>query len=289
MPIETITFKNKEYPKFQSVGGASLWVREFAKQYCIGRGYDIGFSKTKWQYPNSIGIDAEHTQPFNAMNLPYDKMDYIHSSHCLEHVNENWHNVLDYWLTKIKIGGIIFLYLPHKSQEYWLPENNRKHIHSFTGKEIADYLRSLGHKVMRSGVDLNNSFVVVCEKIESAVKVVGKIKLEQIGTEPQYNKLYGMPDSNGDVVMPGAFDKSIAGVFNESNAILKNHTNNWPNDNITDFTNKIKDDRLKTEAPTCAPLTKEQTIVSYLNAYQDGKITLPAILSDIYDCRKGIL
>lgn len=284
MPIETITFKNKEYPKFQAAGGASLWVREFAKQYCIGRGYDIGFSKPEWQFPGSVGIDENLGQAQNAMNLMDGNMDYIHSSHCLEHVNENWHNVLDYWLTKIKVGGVIFLYLPHKSQEYWLPENNRKHIHSFIGKEIADYLRSLGHKVMRSGVDLNHSFVVVCEKIRTTEKAdwikafqnhysdlsnmpkinYGKSPLADYLEEKttisdeqlaDIKKKWGELGNNPNPIIVGydanatdkLNDKSIAGVFHENNAILKNHTNNWPNDNITDFTNKIKEDRLKSD------------------------------------------
>lgn len=190
MKLETVTFNGKEYPMIQTIGGAALWVREITQHYCVGSGYDIGFSKEEWKLPGSIGIDEAHTSPFNAMNLPCDNMDFIHSSHCLEHVKENWYNVLDYWLTKIKTGGIIFLYLPHKSQEYWLPENNRKHIHSFDGSEIETYLKSLGHKVIKSGVDLNNSFVVVCEKVELQVKVEGKLSLEQIGIEPQYNPFH---------------------------------------------------------------------------------------------------
>lgn len=180
MPIETIEFKGKTYPAFQSIGGAALWVRPFADIYCKGIGLDIGYSKSEWKYPMALGIDESLNNGYHAMNLPDSKdhdlhknpngWPFIHSSHCLEHVKENWHNVLDYWLTKIKVGGIIFLYLPHKSQEYWLPENNRKHIHSFTGEEIEAYLLSLGHKVIRSGVDLNNSFVVVCEKVDKVVE-----------------------------------------------------------------------------------------------------------------------
>lgn len=330
MPIETITFKNKEYPKFQSVGGASLWVREFAKQYCIGNGIDIGYSKTEWMYPGALGWDVKDNPERHAMNLPNHTKyidgstgwDYIHSSHCLEHVNENWHNVLDYWLTKIKVGGIIFLYLPHKSQEYWLPENNRKHIHSFTGKEIADYLRSLGHKVIRSGVDLNNSFVVVCEKADKIGTYITPNGLEKPNDAPDrfgdprfykasdivgminnilsenenridgkmykacektddgirifynnaenvrfftdadtFNKVADavkkkLSQKETDQIIPGyfdnfmygCFDKSIDKMFNESDFTLKSHTSHWPDNNITDFTNKIKEDRLKRES-----------------------------------------
>lgn len=254
MPIETITFKNKEYPLFQSKGGAALWVREIAKQYCIGSGFDIGYSKEEWKFPGAIGIDADVTEPFDAMNLPCLQMDFIHSSHCLEHIKENWYNVLDYWLTKIKVNGIIFLYLPHKSQEYWLPENNRKHIHSFDGEEIEKYLISLGHKVIRSGVDLNNSFVLVCEKADYVsvherlkrcadairelnekedIKTIvnggilfgdnkknwAEIEMDAVmkgeGVSDTVQGLYNTVNSNGDVLMPGCFDKSIRKIHSD--------------------------------------------------------------------------
>lgn len=166
MPVETIEFNNSEYPKFQSEGNAARWILPLAQHYCIGDGCDIGFSKKEWKFPNAVGFDESCEDGFHAMNLPNKEWDYIHSSHCLEHVKENWYNVLDYWLTKIKVGGILFLYLPHKSQEYWLPKNNRKHIHSFDGSEITEYLKSLGHIVFCGGVDMNNSFAIVCEKTD---------------------------------------------------------------------------------------------------------------------------
>lgn len=174
MGIETIEFEGRKYPKFQAEGNAARWVMEFAKQYCVGHGVDVGCKNPEWAFPGAYLCDPAINE-FDAMNIiPSDIIDgkkvpmwdYIFSSHMLEHFAGNWMTCLDYWLTCIKVGGIIFLYLPHKSQEYWLPENNRKHVHSFDGSEIADYLRSLGHKVIRSGVDLNNSFVVVCEKRE---------------------------------------------------------------------------------------------------------------------------
>lgn len=164
MPLNFITHNNNQYPEHQAIGGASLWIRPLAQYYCKGTGLDIGYSKECWMLPGAIGIEPTIHHAYDAMRLPTGQFDYIHSSHCLEHVKENWCNVLDYWLSKIKIGGILFLYLPHKSQSYWNVTSNRKHVHEFDGSEISKYLNHLGHDVYVSGCDFNNSFVVICEK-----------------------------------------------------------------------------------------------------------------------------
>lgn len=200
--IETIEFNGVKYPKLQSEGNAARWIREFAKYYCVGRGLDIGYCKKEWQLPGSHGIEPTIDSQYHAMNLPTksreEKWDYIHSSHVLEHVKENWYDVLDYWLDCIRVGGIMFLYLPHKSQEYWLPKNNRKHIHSFDGSEISEYLESLGHDVFCSGVDLNNAFVVVCEKKDMLQSLAD-------GLKEFYSIPKNIPDlTNGGIVAGNA-------------------------------------------------------------------------------------
>lgn len=170
MPLETIEFNGKHYPLLQSEGNAARWIMPLAQYYCKGEGVDIGAHTKAWAFPGAAVVDPIFDGQ-HAMSFAADNLDYIFSSHCLEHVKENWYSVLDYWLTKLKEGGILFLYLPHKSQEYWLPKNNRKHVHSFDGSEITEYLHSLGHKVFCSGVDYNNAFVVVCEKKWEAPKL----------------------------------------------------------------------------------------------------------------------
>jgi hypothetical protein len=164
MPLTFITHNGIKYPDHQAIGGASIWIRPLAQYYCVGKGLDVGYSKEKWMLPGAIGIEPDIDHTYHAMHLPKGEFDYLHSSHCLEHVKENWYNVIDYWMSKIKVGGILFLYLPHKSQTYWHSISNRKHIHEFDGSEIGSYLQSLGHKVWVSGCDFNHSFVVVCEK-----------------------------------------------------------------------------------------------------------------------------
>lgn len=163
--MDLINFDLEKYPQFQSLGNASQFAIPYAKHYCKGNlGYDIGFCKEEWKLPNSIGIDISLENGFHANNLPENTVDYIYSSHCLEHVDD-WVLTLEYWISKINENGILFLYLPDFSQKYWRPWNNRKHRHCFTPEIIRLFLLDKKMKnIFVSGIDLNNSFMVVCEK-----------------------------------------------------------------------------------------------------------------------------
>jgi hypothetical protein len=96
--MNTITFKGNEYPHFQTIGNASQFAIPYARHYCKGMGYDIGFCKEEWKYPGAIGIDISLNDGFHADNLPNDAVDYIYSSHCLEHV-DHWVNTLTLWIS----------------------------------------------------------------------------------------------------------------------------------------------------------------------------------------------
>lgn len=167
MPIDTIEFKGDIYPAFQASGNASRFAFAFAQEVCNGVGFDIGYSKAEWKFPGAIGIEPSIDFTYDAMNLPDIKVDYIFSSHMVEHFKGNFSDLLDYWTSKIKSGGVLFLYLPHPSQRYWLPFHNKKHIHSLSPELIRLYLQySEKYKnIYVSGVDLNNSFMVMAEKL----------------------------------------------------------------------------------------------------------------------------
>jgi SAM-dependent methyltransferase len=164
MPIEVIDFKGETYPAFQASGNAARFVMPFAKEVCVGEGYDIGCAKEEWKFPNAQGIDLVFDDEWNAYNLPNKQVDFIFSSHCLEHL-DSWVEALEYWTTKLKSGGVLFLYLPHRTQKYWLPWNNRKHKHILREKEIINLLLDLGYKYVIPGHrDLNCSFTIMAEK-----------------------------------------------------------------------------------------------------------------------------
>jgi len=161
--VKTIEHDGISYPHFQAEGNAAQFAIPFAKHFCSGKGVDIGCMKPEWKFPDAYPIDPE-INDFDAMNIPYDDLDYIFSSHCLEHIPD-WVGVLNYWTTKIKDGGVIFLYLPHYSQTYWRPWNNRKHVNILEPKYLNDYFVDKGYtNVWTSGIDLNNAFYCVAVK-----------------------------------------------------------------------------------------------------------------------------
>lgn len=162
--MKVVKYKGDIYPQFQTIGNASQFAIPFAKHVCKGNGYDIGCMKKEWAFPGATTIDLDFDDPWHADNLPPTQVDYIFSSHCLEHV-PNWVNTLLYWTKKIKNGGTLFLYLPHYDQKYWRPWNNRKHNHAFIPEMIVDFLNDNDYiNVFSSQRDLNHAFIVIGEK-----------------------------------------------------------------------------------------------------------------------------
>lgn len=163
--MRTIEFEGKVYPHFQAEGNAAKFAIPYAQQVCKGRGLDIGCNRPAWAFPGAIPVDPVLDPRYSATTFDPDwqDLDYIFSSHCLEHVPD-WVDVLDFWTGRLREGGILFLYLPDFSQRYWRPWNNRKHLHVFTSEIISAYLSQRYHPVFTSGVDLNSSFMAIGEK-----------------------------------------------------------------------------------------------------------------------------
>ena len=167
--MKTINFKGIDYPHFQSEGFAAQFAFPFAQKVCAGNGVDVGCMKKEWAYPGAIPIDISFPGGFHALNLPFnpDGFDYIFSSHCLEHL-DNWVETLQYWHSRLKLGGVIFLYLPNMDeQNYWRPWHNKKHLHYLTPDILKKYVSDLPEMWSFGSVshtDLNSSFYVILEK-----------------------------------------------------------------------------------------------------------------------------
>lgn len=146
-------YKGLSYPQYLKEGNATQYITPFAKKFCKGNGIDIGCG----DYPleGSIPWDLKDGKSADTINGPFD---YIYSSHCLEHISD-YISTLEYWYSQCKV---LFLYLPHPDMEYWLPQNNRKHLHSWYPEDMVKVLEDIGFKdVIHSERDLFWSYSVV--------------------------------------------------------------------------------------------------------------------------------
>lgn len=152
-------YKGSLYPDYLKEGNACQYIIPVAKYFCHGVGVDVGCGD--WPLPEAIPVDIDNG---DALHLPEGQFDYVFSSHCLEHL-QNPILALEHWKSKLKAGGVLFLYLPHPEMEYWLPQNNRKHLHSWYPVDMAKIISDLGFTdVIFSERDLYWSFSVVGKK-----------------------------------------------------------------------------------------------------------------------------
>lgn len=157
------TYRGELYPDYIRRGNAMRFIEPVARQFCDGRGFDVGAGK--WALPGAIAVDVGEPG-VDAYHLPEgDELDYIFSSHCLEHL-EDPVRALESWRCRLRIGGVLFLYLPHPDMKYWRPENCLKHKHLFYPADVAEMLRTLGFaNVIHSERDLVWSFAVVGSRL----------------------------------------------------------------------------------------------------------------------------
>lgn len=127
-----------------------------AAPYVKGLGLDIGCGPWK-VFPHSIGLDGAAYQSFDnkGPNLVMDctslalfadgMFDYLFSSHFLEHVVDP-EAVLREWWKKLKVGGVLILYLPHKAHypNCGQPGANPDHKHDFLPGDIVRTMKKIG-------------------------------------------------------------------------------------------------------------------------------------------------
>ena len=153
-------YRGGKYPEYLRNGNAMQFIASVALKFCRGRGLDVGAGK--WPLPGAIPVDLEGLGAYDLFPvIEGDKLDFIFSSHCLEHI-EDPIRALEHWKACISPGGVLFLYLPHPDMEYWRPENCRKHRHLFWPKDLAKMLETLGFvDVLHGERDLAWSFAVL--------------------------------------------------------------------------------------------------------------------------------
>jgi predicted SAM-dependent methyltransferase len=114
--------------------------------YCQGVGLDIGCGPEKIR-PEAIGIDMDGHGDLNfdvsrgLLVLADESFDYVFSSHCLEDMEYPETTLKDWW-SKIKVGGHLVLYLPHKDFYPNIGQEgcNIRHKHNFLPEDITDMM-----------------------------------------------------------------------------------------------------------------------------------------------------
>lgn len=129
-------------------------------QYTRGVGLDLGCGPRK-AFPHMIGVDScADTALFgiaikpdvtcqDASNLDAEiqdtSLDFIFSSHLLEHIQDTRAALANWW-KKLKPGGHLVLYLPHRDlyPNIGKPGANPDHKHDFVPLDIQQHLAAIG-------------------------------------------------------------------------------------------------------------------------------------------------
>lgn len=125
--------------------------------YLKGRGVDLGAGDFK-VLPHVISVDNQHHAQFGFSHKPdilvdtcenmsffsSQSMDFVYSSHLLEHIDA-YEKALTEWWRLVKVGGYLILYLPHAD---FYPKigtygANPDHRHDFVPKDIIDVMNDV--------------------------------------------------------------------------------------------------------------------------------------------------
>lgn len=181
--------------------------------YTRGRGLDLGCGANK-VWPHAIGVDNyTDTQLFGVAMKPdvmcdvtklepfsSASMDYVYSSHCLEHI-EDWKGALKEWWRVIKPAGFLILYLPDEDDypKVGEPHANVDHKWNVNIPRVVDAMKAVG------GWDL-----LRCEKrnegTEYSIFFVFKKRTDKEHTYPHKKP---RPEKKAAVLRYGAFGDAI--------------------------------------------------------------------------------
>ena len=161
-------YQNRFYPDYLTVGGAGHAIFPEAMKDCQGKGIDVGAGL--WPLPGATPVDLWRGAGTNKCVADFEKdsLDYVFSSHCLEHI-EAWQESLREWIDRVRLGGTIFLYLPHPDCAIWHPGSpfvGDGHKWIPTPHVIQQALEQMGCHIKRlnTGPDAMHSFYICAQK-----------------------------------------------------------------------------------------------------------------------------
>ena len=100
-------YKGSLYPTYIKHGKANKYIEPFAKEFCKGKGLDIG-GFSDWVFPGAKPINVVIDDEWDAYHLPDEKYDYIISG--LPHINfptEVVEQITASYFKLLKPGGML--------------------------------------------------------------------------------------------------------------------------------------------------------------------------------------
>ena len=152
------------YPDYLKFGAALQAVVPLAVKYCKGHGLDVGAGR--WPLPGARPVEDSADENAYVLREPDASLDFLFSSHTLEHLDRPW-DALTEWTRTLKPEGILFLYLPHPACEMWAPANLRFHKWSPDPHTLEERLaKEYGYEIRYVTYlpDAFFSFVVIAQK-----------------------------------------------------------------------------------------------------------------------------
>lgn len=103
----------------------------FFATYCVGRGLDIGYGGDLLS-DNCVGWDLEHGDAQLLDGISDDTIDFVYSSHILEHLDDAC-EALRNWYRVVRPGGYLILFVPDRDlyeknlclPSRWNPDHKR--------------------------------------------------------------------------------------------------------------------------------------------------------------------
>ena len=155
----------------------------FAKQYLNGKVLDIGAGNDP-VCSHAVIFDQQHGDA-NRINEYFEAetFDTVHSSHCLEHMNDPV-SAIHKWWSLVKPGGYMITVVPHEDfyeQGIWPSFFNDDHKSSFRFNK-ANPLSSVSFDVSQLHLQLPNSLLI---STEIQTQYLDKNLLFKSGTKPR--------------------------------------------------------------------------------------------------------
>jgi len=168
LDADGVVYYGRFYPAHLMRGNAKRFIEKKALKWCKGYGIDVGAGK--WPLPGAIPVDKTRTEDaYHLDRFADESLDFVFSSHCLEHLRF-WRSALALWVSKLKIGGILFLYVPHPDMKLWHPREpwvGTGHKWIVKPEKLLPFLKHLGLQIIETQTEPDDyySWYVVARRV----------------------------------------------------------------------------------------------------------------------------